>query len=83
MNSSSKELMVGEKPLSSLRVVDLKEELEKRGLSKSGSKKDLADRLKNVSATWHNNVTSLSDMNMNALDTTNFVVRVFVIVGNI
>jgi hypothetical protein len=47
--SSAKDLMVGEKPLASLRVIDLKEELEKRGLPKSGSKKDLADRLKNVS----------------------------------
>ena len=43
------ELFVGAKPLSSLRVVDLKEELEKRGLSKSGSKKDLSERLKLVS----------------------------------
>ena len=42
------DLMVDGKPLSSLRVVDLKQELEKRGLSKSGTKKDLADRLKTV-----------------------------------
>jgi len=41
--------MIDGKPLSSLRVVDLKEELEKRGLPKSGQKKDLAERLKNVS----------------------------------
>ncbi|KAG1670651.1 hypothetical protein GQR58_016754 [Nymphon striatum] len=34
------------KTLSSLRVVDLKLELDKRGLSKSGSKKDLVERLK-------------------------------------
>lgn len=33
------------KPLNSLRVVDLKEELNKRGLSKSGAKKELVDRL--------------------------------------
>ena len=33
------------KPLMSYRVVDLKEELEKRGLSKSGAKKDLVERL--------------------------------------
>lgn len=46
---STKDPMIGNKLLSSLRVVDLKEELEKRGLSKSGSKKDLADRLRNVS----------------------------------
>lgn len=45
------DFMVDGKPLSSLRVVDLKQELEKRGLSKSGSKKDLADRLKAVSTT--------------------------------
>lgn len=47
--SSNVDLMVGNRPLSSLRVVDLKQELEKRGLSKSGSKKDLAERLKLVS----------------------------------
>lgn len=35
--------------LSSLRVVDLKQELEKRGISKSGSKKELVDRLRTVS----------------------------------
>ncbi|CAM1304104.1 ACIN1 (predicted), partial [Pycnogonum litorale] len=34
------------KTLSLLRVVDLKSELDQRGLSKSGSKKDLIDRLK-------------------------------------
>lgn len=45
---SSREIMIGDKPLSSLRVVDLKAELEKRGLPKSGSKKDLVDRLKGV-----------------------------------
>merc|ERR1712212_499135 len=33
------------KPLSSLKVIDLREELIKRGLSKAGSKKDLVDRL--------------------------------------
>ena len=33
------------KPLSSLRVVDLKVELEKRGLPKSGNKNDLIERL--------------------------------------
>lgn len=37
------------KGLGNLRVVDLKQELEKRGLSKSGSKKDLVKRLKQVS----------------------------------
>ena len=34
--------------LSDLRVVDLKRELEKRKLSKSGSKKELCERLRNV-----------------------------------
>ena len=43
------EPVVDGKPLSSLRVVDLKQELEKRGISKSGSKKDLVDRLRTVS----------------------------------
>ena len=33
------------KPLMSLRVVDLKDELEKRGLSKSGAKGALVQRL--------------------------------------
>ena len=42
-------IVVDGKLLSSLRVVDLKEALEKRGLSKSGTKKDLAERLKVVS----------------------------------
>ncbi|KAI1285306.1 Apoptotic chromatin condensation inducer in the nucleus [Halotydeus destructor] len=40
------ELMIDGKPLSSLRVVDLKKELEKRGISKSGTKKELVDKLK-------------------------------------
>lgn len=43
------ELEVGGKPLSALRVVDLKDELDKRNLSKSGTKKDLLDRLRSVS----------------------------------
>lgn len=43
-----KEFEIDGRPLSSLRVVDLKIELEKRGLSKSGSKKELSDRLKMV-----------------------------------
>ncbi|KIH51061.1 SAP domain protein, partial [Ancylostoma duodenale] len=33
-------------PLSSLRVVDLKDELDKRGLSKIGNKSVLTERLK-------------------------------------
>jgi len=40
------EPLIDGRPLSSLRVVDLKQELEKRGISKSGSKKDLVDRLR-------------------------------------
>lgn len=43
-----RELTVGGKPISSLRVVDLKVELEKRSLPKSGSKKDLLERLRLV-----------------------------------
>lgn len=35
-------------PLSSLRVVDLKDELDKLGLSKIGNKSVLTERLKNV-----------------------------------
>ncbi len=41
-------LPIDYKNLHELRVVDLKKELEKRGISKSGSKKDLVDRLKTV-----------------------------------
>lgn len=37
------------KPLSSLRVVDLKNALQERGLPKGGSKKELVERLKLVS----------------------------------
>lgn len=44
------DILVDGKPLSSLRVVDLKDELEKRHLSKSGNKKQLMDRLKLVSS---------------------------------
>ena len=47
--SDKEVLRVGNKPLSSLRVVDLKKELEKRQLSKTGSKKELLERLKAVS----------------------------------
>lgn len=44
--AASDEHVLDGRPLSSLRVVDLKEELEARGLSKSGAKKDLLQRLK-------------------------------------
>ena len=39
--------------LNELRVVELKKELEIRGLPKSGSKKELVDRLRNVSVCAH------------------------------
>ena len=38
------------KPISELRVVDLKKELDKRRLSKSGSKKELIERLRSVTS---------------------------------
>nr|CAG4644361.1 EOG090X0F73 [Lepidurus arcticus] len=41
-----REYLVSGKSLSSLRVVDLKAELDKRSLPKSGSKKDLVERLR-------------------------------------
>lgn len=36
------------RPISELKVVELKEELSKRGLSKAGNKNVLYDRLKKV-----------------------------------
>lgn len=45
---SEEDPMVDGQPLSSLRVVDLREALDKHGLSKSGNKKELADRLRGV-----------------------------------
>ena len=39
------EMRVDGKDISSLRVVDLKAELDKRGQSKSGTKKELVERL--------------------------------------
>lgn len=41
------DFLVDGRPLSTLRVVDLKKELEKRGLLKSGAKRDLVERLRN------------------------------------
>lgn len=41
--------LIGGKNVNDMRVVDLKEELEKRGLSKSGSKSVLLARLVEVS----------------------------------
>ena len=46
--ADSEALKVDGKNLSDLRVVDLKRELEKRGLSKSGRRKELLERLKSV-----------------------------------
>ena len=43
------ELEIDGKALSSLRVIDLKDELDKRNLSKSGTKKELLERLRSVS----------------------------------
>ena len=39
----------GVRLIKDLKVVELKAELERRGLSKSGSKKDLIERLRSVS----------------------------------
>ena len=44
---------VNGKLLDDLRVVDLKKELEIKGLPKSGSKKDLQERLKTVSKSYY------------------------------
>lgn len=48
MSQSDDDYLINGKPLSTLRVVDLKEELEKRGLSKSGNKKELIEKLRSV-----------------------------------
>jgi len=46
--ADEEDVYVSGKPLSSLRVVDLKKECDKRGLSKSGTKSQLVERLKQV-----------------------------------
>ncbi|KAK2722919.1 hypothetical protein QYM36_003196 [Artemia franciscana] len=43
--SSKEDTLIDNRPISALRVIDLKAELEQRGLSKSGGKKELMDRL--------------------------------------
>jgi len=42
---ADEELVLSLDTISELRVVDLKKELERRGLAKSGSKKELVERL--------------------------------------
>jgi hypothetical protein len=44
--STESEPIIDGKPLSELKVVDLRNELEKLGLPKAGNKKELYDRLK-------------------------------------
>jgi len=60
--------MDDELDIPSLRVVDLKVELEKRGLSKTGSKKELADRLQafidSLRATAQVSIISDNDVTM-------------------
>ena len=60
------------KPVSELRVVDLKKELDKRGLAKSGSKKELVQRLKGVSEAVFDEISThlfpLMDVNMAAIE---------------
>ena len=45
---SDEDPLVNGVPLSTLRVVDLKEELTRRGLAKHGNKSELAERLREV-----------------------------------
>lgn len=52
--SSSDDTLIDGKPLSTLRVVDLKELLDERGLSKNGSKHVLISRLKEVFILFYN-----------------------------
>lgn len=46
-----------------LKVVELRDELSKRGLSKSGNKKDLADRLRKFLITGAGEVSDKSTPN--------------------
>ena len=46
--ADEEEVTLNGKPISELRVVDLKKELDQRGLSKVGSKVQLTERLKAV-----------------------------------
>lgn len=46
--ADEEEFVVNGRSVSDLRVIDLKKELDKRGISKSGSKKELQERLKAV-----------------------------------
>lgn len=47
--SDADEPIIDGKPLSELRVTDLRKELESRGLTKSGNKNELVTRLREVS----------------------------------
>lgn len=49
------------KLLSELRVVDLKRELEQRGLSKGGSKTQLTDRLRAVRSKFQSRIEPVLD----------------------
>lgn len=67
------------KVLGNLRVVDLKQELEKRGLSKSGSKKDLVKRLKQVSLSNFSDISEPKSTQICAKDNKNFFKMFFTV----
>ena len=48
--ADGEDIHIDGKPISSLRVVDLRKECDKRGISKSGSKNQLVERLKTVNS---------------------------------